>query len=405
MNEIFSEALISMGANKLRSFLTTLGIIIGVSSVVLMLAIGQGSETDIKKTIASMGSNLLVVLSGYTSLGGIRGATGSSPTLNISDAKAINELSEVAAVAPAFPGSAQIIYEANNWSTTVLGCTPEFLIARDWPVIAGRPFTEKDMRSASLTALLGLTVKANLFGNQPAVGKTIRIKNIPFEVIGILGPKGQTLEGRDSDDVIMIPFTTAQRKVFGTPYQGSVRFMLVKVKSPEAMYAVETKITQLLRERHRIKAKDDNDFTIRNLSDIAQGAQLTARIMSLLLGSVAAISLVVGGIGIMNIMIVSVTERTREIGIRKAIGATERSILLQFFAEAIFISSIGSIIGLLLGVGSSLLVSTLFEITVQISVWSIFISIAVALLTGIFFGFYPAQKAAKMNPIEALRYQ
>lgn len=405
MKDIFLEAWISMGANKLRSFLTTLGIIIGVGSVVLMLAIGHGSETDIKKTIASMGSNLLVVLSGYTSLGGVRSSAGSAPTLSMNDARAISELSEVATVAPAFPGTAQVIYEANNWSTSILGTTQEFIVARDWSLSAGRPFTEKDMRSATLTALIGVTVKANLFGSEPPIGKIIRIMNMPFEVIGILSPKGQTLEGRDSDDVIMIPITTAQRKVFGTPYPGSVRFMLVKIKSPEAMDTAERKINQLLRERHRIKPKDDNDFTIRNLADVAQGAQLTAHIMSLLLGSVAAISLVVGGIGIMNIMLVSVIERTREIGIRKAIGAPEYSILMQFFGEAIIISSIGSIVGLILGVGGSFIINAIFHITVEVSIWSIFISIAVAISIGLFFGYYPAQKAAKLNPIEALRYQ
>jgi putative ABC transport system permease protein len=403
---IIAEAWISMGATRMRSFLTMLGIIIGVASVVLMLSIGQGVQNKIKESISSMGSNLFIVLSGTTTSGGIRMGSGSTPTLKISDATEIATLPGVSGVAPVMPGTAQVVYNENNWSTAINGVTIDYLTVREWPVASGNNFTENDMRAAGRVALLGATVVQNLFpdGSDP-IGKVIRIKNIPFEVIGVLQNKGQSLEGRDQDDTILMPLSTAQRKVIGSQFPDSVRLIMVKATSAEVMETLEYSMKQLLRERHHIQKEGEEDFTIRNLTSVAKSAETTGRSMSLLLGSVASISLLVGGIGIMNIMLVSVTERTREIGIRKAIGSYERDILLQFLLEAIIISVAGGIIGMLLGAFGSLIATWLLGIDTQVSIVSIVISVLVAATVGIFFGYYPAKKAAKLKPIEALRYQ
>ncbi len=403
--DILSEAWVSMKATLLRTFLTMLGIIIGVASVVLMLAVGMGAESDVKKSISSIGSNIVIVLSGKIVSGAVRLATGSAQTLTVDDAKSIAEFSEVDMVSPAIQETAQVVYGSNNWSTLVIGSTPEILPVREWSMQLGSGFTEQDMHSASRVALIGKTVKENLFGDEDPIGKTIRITNVPFEVIGYLTSKGQSLTGQDQDDVVMIPLTTAQRKVFGTQFPGSVRAIMVKAKDTEGLVTVQSKISKLLRAKHKLKPSMDDDFSIRDLKSIAESAAATAHVMSLLLGAVASISLVVGGIGIMNIMLVSVTERTREIGIRKAIGAPESSIMLQFFAEAIIISAIGSLIGLVVGIGGAFMLKWVFNISVEISIWSIIASLTVAASVGIFFGYYPAQKAAKLNPIEALRYQ
>ncbi len=402
---MLSEAWQAMGANRMRSFLTMLGMVIGVGAVILMLAVGQGAQREVEASIASMGSNLFIILSGSTTSGGLRMGGGAAPTLTMADAAAIEELPSVAAVAPSAPGTAQLVYGPNNWSTQVIGTTPAFLKVRDWILAAGFPFMDSDVRSATRVALLGQTVVRNLFGDEEAVGKTIRINNSPYVVLGVLAGKGQSLDGRDQDDTVVIPVTTAQRKLFGTRFAGTVRFMSVQAESAEAMPAVEVAINALLRQRHRIREGADDDFTVRNLTALANTAAETARIMSLMLGAIASVSLVVGGIGIMNIMLVSVTERTREIGIRMAIGARGRDILLQFLLEAIIISVIGCLIGMLVGVGGALLVTRLSEMAVVITASSIFLAFAVAAAVGIFFGWYPARKAANMKPIDALRYQ
>jgi putative ABC transport system permease protein len=402
---IIRESWISMRATRMRSFLTMLGIIIGVASVVLMLAIGQGVQNKIQESINSMGSNLFIVLSGATSASGIRLSTGSSPSLKLADAREIATLPGVIGVAPSLPGSAQIVYNARNWSTSVTGVTPDYIVVREWPIASGTNFTSSDMRSANRVALIGVTVVQNLFADTDPVGKTIRIKNIPFEVIGVLQSKGQSLTGQDQDDTVLVPLTTAQRKLFGSQFPDSVRLIMVKAASEQMMDRVEASMTRLLRERHRLQKDADDDFTIRNLTAVAQTAEMSGRAMSLLLGSIASISLLVGGIGIMNIMLVSVTERTREIGIRKAIGAYERDVLLQFLLEAILISVAGGIIGMLLGIGGSFLATWLMGIDTQISGLSIIISFAVSSMVGIFFGYYPARKAARLKPIDALRYQ
>jgi putative ABC transport system permease protein len=402
---MLGEAWRAMGANRLRTMLTMLGMVIGVGAVVLMMSIGQGAQYAIKQTIAAMGSNLFILISGSASSGGVRSGGGGNLTLTVSDADAIAELPGVQAVAPIHPGSAQIVYGPNNWNTSVIGTTPAYLDARSWQVVSGNAFTESDVRSATRVALIGKTAADNLFGDEDPVGKTFRIRQSPFVVLGRLAVKGQSMDGRDQDDTILIPLTTAQRQVYGSQFPGTVRMVMVQTTTQEMMPAVEKSMTELLRQRHRIREGMDNDFFLRNLTAAADSAAESTRIMSLLLGAIASVSLLVGGIGIMNIMLVSVTERTREIGIRMAIGARERDILLQFLLEAIIISVVGCFIGLLLGVGGALLVESLTGTAVIISASSVIVAFSVAATVGIFFGFYPARKAARLDPIEALRYQ
>ncbi len=402
---MLGESWRAMGANRLRTLLTMLGMVIGVGAVVLMMSIGQGAQYAIQQSISAMGSNLFVLLSGSSTSGGVRSGGGGNLTLTVADAEAIAELPGVQAVAPIHPGNAQIVYGPNNWNTSVLGTTPDYLEVRSWPVVEGASFTDSDVRSATRVALIGKTAAQNLFGDEDPVGKTLRIRQSPFVVLGLLGSKGQGMDGRDQDDTIIIPLTTAQRKVFGSQFPGTVRMTMVQTTTQDVMPQVETAMTQLLRQRHRIREGMDNDFFLRNLTAVADSAAESTRVMSLLLGAIASISLLVGGIGIMNIMLVSVTERTREIGIRLAIGAREQDILLQFLLEAIIISVVGCCIGVLVGIGGALLVNTLSDTAVIISWMSVLIAFGVAAATGVFFGFYPAKKAAQLDPIEALRYQ
>ncbi|HJW01888.1 MAG TPA: ABC transporter permease [Azospira sp.] len=405
LNAMLGEAWRAMGANRLRTFLTMLGMVIGVGAVVLMMAVGQGAQFSVAQSINSMGSNLFILLSGSTSTSGVRSGSGGAPSLTVADAEAIAELDGIQAVAPVHPGSVQVAYGANNWSTQAMGSTPALVDVRSWQVVDGAPFTDSDVRSATRVVLIGATVAKNLFGEENPVGKTIRIGQSPFQVLGLLGAKGQSLDGRDQDDTIIIPLTTAQRKVFGTPFQGAVRMIMVQATSAQAMPHAETAMTALLRQRHRLRDGVDDDFFLRNLTAVANSAAETTRVMSLLLGAIASVSLLVGGIGIMNIMLVSVTERTREIGIRMAIGAREGDILTQFLLEAIIISVVGCLIGLLLGIGGAVLVNLLTSTAIIISGSSVLVAFGVAAGVGIFFGFYPARKAARLDPIEALRYQ
>jgi putative ABC transport system permease protein len=402
---MLGEAWRAMGANRMRTILTMLGMVIGVGAVVLMMSIGQGAQYSIQQTISAMGSNLFVLLSGSSQAGGVRTGSGGALTLTVSDANAIAELPGVQAVAPIHPGNAQIVYGPNNWNTSIIGSTPAYLDARSWPIASGAAFTSSDVRSATRVALIGKTTAENLFGDEDPVGKTIRIRQSPFTVLGVLGSKGQGMDGRDQDDTIIIPLTTAQRSVFGTPFPGTVRMVMVQTTTQEVMPQVEKSMNELLRQRHRIREGMDPDFSLRNLTAVADSAAESTRVMSLLLGAIASVSLLVGGIGIMNIMLVSVTERTREIGIRMAIGARERDILLQFLLEAIIISVVGCFIGLLLGVGGALLTQAMTGTMVIISGSSVLVAFGVAATIGIFFGFYPAKKAAQLDPIEALRYQ
>ncbi|MDD2721663.1 MAG: ABC transporter permease [Gallionella sp.] len=402
---MLAEAWRAMGANRLRTLLTMLGMVIGVGAVVLMMAIGQGAQYAIQQTISAMGSNLFILLSGHTASSGVRSASGSAHTLTVADADAIAELPGVAAVAPIHPGSAQVVYGPNNWNTAVIGSTPAYLDVRSWPVVSGQAFTASDVRSATRVALIGQTAAENLFGDEDPVGKTIRIQQSPFTVLGVLGLKGQGMDGRDQDDSIITPLTTAQRSVFGAQFPGTVRMVMVQTTTQQIMPQIEKSMTALLRQRHRTREGQESDFYLRNLTSVADSAAESTRVMSMLLGAIASVSLLVGGIGIMNIMLVSVTERTREIGIRMAIGARERDILLQFLLEAVIISVAGCFIGLLLGIGCALLTEWLTDTLVIISASSVLVAFGVAATVGIFFGYYPALKAARMDPIEALRYQ
>jgi len=392
--------------NKMRSGLTMLGIIIGVGSVIAMLAVGTGASEKIKTQLAGMGTNLLLVHPGSTTSGGLRMGMGSQPTLTKDDADAIlREIPKVQDVAPVLSGAAQVVYGNQNWSTGVYGSTPGIFVVRDLMLIAGRSFTEQDVRSATKVAVLGQTVVTNLFGSANPVGQVIRIKKLPFTVIGVLAEKGQSMQGQDQDDIIYIPVTTAQKKIFGTAFPGMVRNIMVKVRNAHDLNAVENELNNLLRQRHRIGPREDNDFQVRNLTDMMQMAEQSARVMTLLLGAIASVSLLVGGIGIMNIMLVSVTERTREIGIRMAVGAKTWDIRLQFIIEALTLSLMGGIIGIVLGIAGATILSALAGWTTVVSPLSILLAFGFSALVGIFFGFYPAYKASLLNPIDALRYE
>jgi len=400
-------ALRALRRNAMRSLLTTLGIIIGVAAVIAMVSIGQGASVSVQERIASLGTNMLIILSGTTTQGGVRTGVGGLPTLTVNDAKAIQrECPAVSAVTYTRRQVLQVVAGNQNWSTAVAGVTPEYQTVRDWPIAAGRFLTKQDEESAATAAVLGQTVVQNLFGaGQNPVDQVIRIKNVPFRVVGVLMPKGQSTQGTDQDDAIFIPFSTAERKVLGTQRVGSVGAIMVSAVSTEAIPEAQRQIRALLRDRHRLRRGQDDDFTIRNLADIAATAQSTNQVMSLLLASVASVSLIVGGIGIMNIMLVSVTERTREIGLRMAVGAKRRDILTQFLLEAVVLSCIGGVVGAVLGVVGAKLVSALADWPTIVPPDAILLAVLFSAAVGIFFGFYPARKAAGLDPIQALRYE
>lgn len=402
---ILGEALRALRMNRLRTGLTMLGMVIGVAAVVLMLSIGQGAQTKINQSIETMGSNLFIVLPGATSSGGLTFGSGSVRTLTINDSIAVAELPSVRATGPVISGTAQLNYGARNWSTMITGTTPDYFMIGNWEMAEGTVFSESDVRSATRVAVLGAVTAEKLFGTTNPVGKTVRITNRPFLVVGVLATKGQSLSGRDQDDNVLIPITTSERQITGNQFPGSIRYMMVQGESAEVMDEAEIDITQLLRQRHRLSEGAENDFTVRNLTAIADVATGTARIMSIVLGAIASISLLVGGIGIMNIMLVSVTERTREIGIRMAIGANRRAILLQFLLEAMMICFMGGMMGVLLGISGAWLVSKLVDMLIVITLGMILLAFAFASGVGIFFGFYPARKAASLKPVDALRYE
>jgi putative ABC transport system permease protein len=399
-------ALRALRTNKMRSFLTMLGIIIGIAAVIAMMAVGTGASYVISQQIASIGSNIVLVLPGSTTSGGLRSGSGGAQTLTSDDARAIMaECPSVAYAAGNVRTSGQIINGNLNWSSTIMGGTPELFEIREWPVVSGRPISREDDTGAIKVCLLGQTVAENLFGSGDPIGSIIRIKKIPFTVIGVLDRKGQSPQGQDQDDAVFVPLRTAQRNLVRSQRTGIVGSIIVKAKGEEVISKAESEIQALLNQRHRITNGKEPDFSTRNLSEILAVAEQSSKAMSLLLGAVASISLIVGGIGIMNIMLVSVTERTREIGIRMAIGAKKNDILLQFMTEAVLLTMLGGLIGIALGAGGATIVSQLLGWPTMISIQSITIAFVFSAAVGIFFGFYPAKKAAGLNPIDALRYE
>jgi len=401
--EILRIAFDALVRNKLRSLLTMLGIIIGVSAVIAMVAIGQGAQASVDAQISSLGTNVLMIFSGTTSRGGVMAGSQSGTSITEEDGVAIKEqCPAVAYVSPILRTGAQVIVRDLNWGSSVQGGSPDFFEIRAWNIETGDFFTDADVRGATKVCLLGRTIVQQLFDTEDPIGQTLRIRNIPFKVVGTLRPKGQNMMGQDQDDIIIIPFTTLQKRLLGTTRSwGYYASAATKTQIPEA----QQQITDLLRLRHKLQPMDDNDFTIRTQTEIAEASSQTSKIMTTLLFWIACVSLVVGGIGIMNIMLVSVTERTREIGVRMSIGAKRLDILTQFLMEAIVMSLLGGVIGIGFGVGGSKLISSLAGWPTFISSNSILLSVFFSLLVGVFFGFYPARKAASLSPIEALRYE
>ena len=398
----------ALRVNKLRSALTMLGIVIGVGAVITMVAVGAGAQARVAEQIQSLGSNMIIVLSGSILSGGVRMGSGSQLTITEDDAWAIQrEIPAVAAAAPTSRGGAQVVYGNLNWATGIQGVTLEFFTAREWDVADGRLFSQEEVEGAGKVALVGLTVAGNLFGDSDPLGQVIRIKNVPFTVIGVLERKGQTTFGQDQDDTVLIPLSTAKKKVLGASQANarSVGSIAVKVREARAMPEAEQEIRGLLRQRHRLQAFQDDDFNIRNLTEVLQSQEASSRVLTLLLAAIASVSLLVGGIGIMNIMLVSVTERTREIGLRMAVGARGRDILLQFLVEAVTLSLIGGAIGIAMGLAGSYSIAYFAQWRTLVSTEAVFVAFAFAAAVGVFFGFYPARKAAALNPIDALRYE
>lgn len=403
---ILKISLRALRANKMRSFLTILGIVIGVGAVIAMIAVGAGASQRISEQISSIGSNLIMVLPGATTAGGVRLGAGTQSTLTMGDAEAIQrEARAVSAVGPTHGGTAQIVYGNQNWSTSIVGTTPGMLDVRDWHIVEGRPFTADEVKSAAKVSLLGQTVVENLFGGISPVGQVIRIKKVPFTVVGVLERKGQSPMGQDQDDTVYVPIATAQRKLFGTAFPGMVRIIMVKAKSSEDLSAAEKQISELLKQRHRIGPMQEADFSVRNLTQMMQAQAQATKVMTLLLGAIASVSLLVGGIGIMNIMLVSVTERTREIGIRMAVGARTWDIRFQFLIEALVLSLAGGVIGSVMGIAGSKIISMIAGWPVVVSPFSVFLAFGFSGMVGVFFGYYPAYKASLLNPIDALRYE
>jgi putative ABC transport system permease protein len=396
-------ALRALRRNKMRSMLTALGIIIGVASVVAMVAVGNGAQARITSQVSALGQNLLSVFAGSKKSGGVQSGLGSASALTLADADAIGrEVADVAAISPEVSTSAQAIANGRNWSTTIAGQSPDYLKIRDWKLAAGSMFTDREVRSAAKVAVIGSKTANELFGPLNPVGQSVRIKNMPFVIIGLLESKGAGMGGANQDDRIIIPYTTAMKRITGDKYLRSIN---VQIASAERMEIAQQQITALLRQRHRLTDGRDDDFNIFNQKEIADTVNSISTVITLLLGSIAGISLFVGGIGIMNIMLVSVTERTREIGIRIAVGAQPGDIRLQFLIEAITLSLLGGLIGVLCGVGASHLVGVVANFNAIVSTGSILLAFGVSSVIGIFFGFYPAHKAAALDPIVALRYE
>ena len=400
--ESFLMAWASLIANKMRSILTMLGIIIGVAAVIALVSIGNGVKQDIQNSISSLGSNLLMVMPGAPRTPGVRPSAGSMKSLKVADYEAIAKLDGVKAASPMTNGAYVVIYQNKNWTTSVSGVNANYLDVNNWSMKSGRFLSDKNIQNRERVAVVGKTVVKNLFGDENPVGAEIRVKNIPFRIIGVLNSKGSGAMGNDQDDMVIIPYTTAMERVDGIDY---LRMIYVVGKDENGIDRLQSDIENLLRVRHGIKDTNLDDFNIQNMNSIMETMEETTGTLTLFLGAVAAISLVVGGIGIMNIMLVSVTERTREIGVRKALGATYNVIVTQFLIEAVVISLMGGIIGIILGVGSSKLIGMVSGMSTVISIPTIVMSFAFSMAIGLVFGIYPARKAAKLNPIDALHYE
>jgi putative ABC transport system permease protein len=401
-------ALGALRVNKMRTALTMLGIIIGVAAVIAMVSVGAGAQERIAEQIRSMGSNLIVIFPGAQTSGGIRWGLGSQQTLTEEDSRAIAiEVPAVEVAAPTVRGSAQTVFGNLNWSTVIQGVTPEYLDAREWGMASGRMFGPQDVDAAAKVAVLGETVWQSLFGGSDPIGQTIRIKKVPFTVVGVLEPKGQSAWGQDQDDLILIPLSTAKRKVLGSTRSNprSVGSITLRVRDAALMGEAEDQVRALLRQRHRLQTGQDDDFQVRLLAEMFAAQEESARVMTALLAAIASVSLLVGGIGIMNIMLVSVTERTREIGLRMAVGARGRDILAQFLVEALTLSAVGGVLGVGIGVLAAVVIGYWAEWSTDISLQAVAMAFAFAGVIGVFFGFYPAQKASRLDPIEALRYE
>ncbi|MCF8198463.1 MAG: ABC transporter permease [Sulfuritalea sp.] len=402
-------ALLALRVNKMRSALTMLGIIIGVAAVIIMIAVGNGAQARVEEQIKSLGSNIILVLNGSTTSSGARGGYGSQPTITEDDAYAMNkEVAEIHAAAPSLRGSGQVVMGNTNWSTTLYGTTPEYLSVREWPIVEGRGFEQAEINGASKVALIGQTVAINLFGESNPVDQVVRVNKVPLTVIGVLGRKGQNMMGQDQDDILLMPISTARKRVLGSSRYSAGRnvgSIMVKIRDGANMEEAETHMRELMRQRHRLQQGQDDDFYVRNLSEILSAQEASSKVITLLLAAVASVSLLVGGIGIMNIMLVSVTERTREIGLRMAVGARGKDILTQFLVEAVTLSLIGGAIGILLGIGGAMAVAEIAGWRTELSSASIVLAAGFAGAVGIFFGYYPAKKASRLLPIEALRYE
>lgn len=399
-------AIRSLKINKMRSILTSLGIIIGVSAVIIMLAVGSGASKKIAKDMESMGSNLLMIRSASANSGGVRMGFGTKPSLTLKDADAIfKNCRGILAVAPYSSGTEQLTYGNQNWSTTVGGTTASYLFIRNYEISNGRNITGEDVQNNAKIAIIGNTVATELFGDVDPINKTMRIGSVPFKIVGLLKTKGQSGMGMDQDDLVFIPITTAQKKVFGTDFPGTVKMINVKATDSEILDSTQEDITDLLKKRHHIGKTQDNDFEIRNLAEMQETIKSSAKTMSILLGAIASVSLLVGGIGIMNIMLVSVTERTKEIGIRMAIGAKASDIRIQFLIESFLLSIIGGIVGVIIGVVGAKSIELFSSMSIAISGFSIALALGFSGAIGVLFGYYPAYKASLLNPIDALRYE